>query len=905
MSEIDPEFLKQLQEAFVIEAREQLQNIMNNIIQLESSSDEDAKNGLAENILHELHSMKGNSRAAGISTVESICQYLESALLSLRRKKELLQADAADVFHSAIDLLDQYITQVESGNADYIDEGFANVIQGLKYLDERQRLADEAAGGAEPGTGQSGPPAPQSPLETSSSAPVPAAPHAQAPAASPATATPAQPAPAAAATPAQVASTANPTPTTKTQAEPVSAEKRPGPSTPSPTSQAAGAPASSDSQMASARKAPSNFSMQPSASSPSVPTASGAGPGTAQAATATASPHPAAGQTSAAASLNKKGLTADKGGTTRIALWKLDKLLRESEEMLILKQITEQRLDDCRELRTEAKHLSAEVISFQRMLKERSQAFQKETSHSSKEFNSFVSWLSQFSDSLESKINLQMRRQQQEQRLCFNMVDGFIDSVKSLLMQDFSGLLSVVPKVVRDLSRELRKDVDLELFGTDIEIDRRILEEIKDPVIHLVRNCLDHGLETSEDRLTLGKPPKATVRIGAVQNESGNVELIIQDDGRGINTERLKAVALREGAISQEEADRMSENEAIELMYRSSVSTSETVTEISGRGIGMAIVKERIHDLGGRIIVDTELGKGTAFRLQLPTKMSTFRGIQIICAGQSFIIPTLNVDYAGRVLRSEIKQQGSRNIINVNEKLVSVQALADVLTMNYKTEFKTRAARKYQQLIILESGDRTAGFLVDEILHEHEVLVRGLSHPLLRVPNISGATILGSGQVVPVLNIADLMESSLKAVEADRKLTDQLKEQTARAQKLSEMPVYLVDKHSTSLVMLKTLLESEGYIVNTFDTNESALEGLDEHEPLILLKSAELSETQESGLAYWVRRDLRLKDLPIIFFGSEATDIGKKTSLENGGNAYFSKIDFDRKQLLELIETLT
>lgn len=865
MSEIDPEFLKQLQEAFVIEAREQLQNIMNTIIQLESTTDEEAKHALSENILHELHSMKGNSRAAGISTVETICQHLESALLSLRRKKELLHADAADVFHAAIDLLDQYISQVEAGNSDYIDEGFANVIQALKYLDERQRLADEAAASAAEASA------------APSSGPLPSA------ASQPATAVPAAP----------PATTAPPSPgvaAPPSSAPAASSAKTPEPAQAKPPS----APAAAQNPAA-----PSGGSQQ--AVSQAVSSSSGSGAGASAAANAAGS-----GQASAASAASKsKGLATDKGGTTRIALWKLDKLLRESEEMLILKQITEQRLDDCRELRTEAKHLSAEVLSFQRMLKERTQALHRENSQGTKELGSFVSWLSEFSDTLESKINSQMRRQQQEQRLCFNMVDGFIDSVKSLLMQDFSGLLSVVPKVVRDLSRELRKDVELELFGTEIEIDRRILEEIKDPVIHLVRNSLDHGLETSEDRVANGKQAKALVRIGAIQNESGNVELIIGDDGRGINTARLKEVALREGAISQEEAETMSESEAIELMYRSAVSTSETVNEISGRGIGMAIVRERIHELGGRIIVDTELGKGTTFRLQLPTKMSTFRGIQIIAAGQSFIIPTLNVDYAGRVLRSEIKQQGSRNIINVNEKLVSVQHLVDVLNINYKAEFKTRAARRYHQLIILESGDRSAGFLVDEILHEHEVLVRGLSHPLLRVPNIAGATILGSGQVVPVLNVADLMESSLKSTDADRKLTEQLRQQTDRAQKLTEMPVYLVDKHSTSLVMLKTLLESEGYVVNTFDTNEAALEGLDSDEPLILLKSAELSETQESGLAYWVRRDLRLKDIPIIFFGSESQEKGKKTSLANGGNAYFSKIDFDRKQLLELIETLT
>ncbi|MBX9722274.1 MAG: chemotaxis protein CheW, partial [Candidatus Obscuribacterales bacterium] len=389
------------------------------------------------------------------------------------------------------------------------------------------------------------------------------------------------------------------------------------------------------------------------------------------------------------------------------------------------------------------------------------------------------------------------------------------------------------------------------------------------------------------------------------QDESGNVQLIISDDGKGINPERLKASAIKEGVISQEEASRMSDNEAIELMYRSAISTSETVTEISGRGLGMAIVRERIHDLGGRVIVETTLGKGTSFILQLPTKLSTFRGIQILVAGQSFIIPTLHVHYAGRVLRSDIKQSGNRNIVNVNGQLTSVQTLADVLGIAKEQGFKTKASRNYHQLLMLESGDRRAGFLVDEIMHEHEVLVRGLSYPLVRVPNISGATILGSGQVVPVLNIADLMISSANASWADEKLSQQLSYEIERNKRLSELPVFLVERHSTSQVMLKTLLESEGYNVSTFESNETALEGLDFDVPLILLKSSELPETQESGLAYWIRKDLRLKDLPIVFFGSVPAEQGTELSKNHGGNAYFSKIDFDRKQILELIESLT
>ncbi|MBX9687437.1 MAG: chemotaxis protein CheW [Candidatus Obscuribacterales bacterium] len=778
MTEIEPEFLKQLQEAFVIEAREQLQSIMTNILNLENCNDEKSKHELAEAILHELHSLKGNARAAGILSAEALCQSLESAILSLRRKKELLNAEAADVFHKAIDLLDEVISKVEAGEADFQPASISAVLQGLKELDERQRLAAE--------------------------------------------------------TPKQ------------------------------------------ESKEAIVRK---NL-QQPTVEIPVAQVEQAI----AQAAKPQAQQAP---------------LVQDKGASTRIALLKLDKLLRESEEMLVLKQITEQHLDDGKEMRFQVKQLKSMISKLAGSLQS------KDSNQESDELLQTLSDLQSGCMKLEQSLNSSLRRQQTEQRLCFNMVDGFIDSVKSLMMQDFSSLLSLVPKVVRDLARELKKELDLEIFGAEIEIDKRILEEIKDPLIHLVRNCLDHGIESSAERTAAGKPARASLKIGAKLDEGGHIQLIIADDGRGINAEKLKAVALKEGAISSEEAAHMSDSEAYDLMYRSSISTSETVNEISGRGIGMAIVRERIHELGGRILLKTELHKGSTFTLQLPTKLSTFRGIQVLCAGQSFIIPTLNVHYAGRVLRTEIKQSGNRNVVSINGQLTSVQNLADILKIKNQKVLKAKSARNYQQLVVLESGGHRAGFLVDEILHEHEVLVRGLSYPLVRVANIAGATMLGSGQVVAVLNISDLLLSSQNAPGADDKLRRELDAEAARNRKLSEQSIFLVDRQATSLVMLKSVLKSEGYLVQTFDSNESALEGLDENEPLILIKSCELPETQESGLAYWIRNDLRYKDMPIIFFGSHSKEEGEIISRKQGGNAYFSKMNFDRSQILELIENLT
>ncbi|MBX9721330.1 MAG: Hpt domain-containing protein, partial [Candidatus Obscuribacterales bacterium] len=414
MTEIDSDFLKQLEEAFVIEAREQLQNIMTSVINLEGDGDEKTKSDLAEDILHNLHSMKGNSRAAGVTTAEAVCQMLESALLSLRRKKELLTPEAADVFHGAIDLLDDIINKVEQGKSDYVPETFADILQKLKMLDERQRLLEEAA--------------------------------------------------AAAAAAAAIEAEHQAVKSSEAVKSPDEAPKEQ--SIINPEQIAIPAPQAAPNSLPAGSAAP-------------------------------AAAIPAQSQSQSA--------TADKSASTRMALWKLDKLLRESEEMLILKQISEQHLEDLRDLKNLAKTLNAETLHLSEMIK--SGKYRENLSE--RELGSLANALKDISSSLDQTLLAKQRRQQTEQRLCFNMVDGFIDSVKSLLMQDFTTLLSVVPKVVRDLSRELKKEVDLEIFGTEIEIDRRILEEIKDPVIHLVRNSLDHGIETGPDRVANGKNARA------------------------------------------------------------------------------------------------------------------------------------------------------------------------------------------------------------------------------------------------------------------------------------------------------------------------------------------------------------------------------------------------------------
>ncbi len=914
MSDIDPDFLRELQDAFALEAADQLQAIMSSLIQLESAGSDDEKIQLVEEILHNLHSMKGNGRAAGFVAVESLCQEFESALLSLKRRGQLLYPEAADVMHRAVDVLDSLI-----GGAGAESTDFLSVLQQLEELDERRKDLLEAplaealtqAVNAMQSDGTSvmnigGLPAPHGSPSPDAEALAAALGATMAGAGASAPLQPLPPAGSpttAAGSPAGAASFFS--------SPPPGAGSYPSTGMPAPLN-----PALSESSGAT-RLVDANLTARPPGTNPpsdspvaSSPRPSGTGGAIPPAVSPPPAPQPITPATRRAsdgvASTAKKtagapersiGAPGERSASVRMPLWKLDRLLREAEEMLVVKQIAEQHVEDSGDMRLFAKRLSAECRRFSDTVKHKNF---RGNLDATQDVTAFASWLSQFASSMETRVVHNLRRQQQQQRVCGNLVDGFLDSVKSLLMQDFSGLLSVIPKVVRDLSRELDKEVELEIFGSDIEIDRRILEEIKDPLIHLIRNSLDHGIEPPAARVVAGKRAAALLRVGAVQTGDGQVELLICDDGRGINLTKVKEAAVREQVLTGLQAEKLSRTEVLDLIYRSAISTSEKVTEISGRGLGMAIVRERIHDLGGRIILETEEGLGTTFRLQLPIKLSTFRGIHVIAGGLSFIVPTLNVHHAGRVRLSEIGNSGSKNVIKADGQLVAVQFLTDVLKISSSAD----RTRELHQLLVIGTNSERTGFLVDEILQEHEVLVRPFTAPLLRVPNFSGATVLGSGSVLPVVNMADLMKTSTKAKWADEALAALLTERAVRLDRLARSPVYIIDRATTSRVMVKTLLEGEGYKVKTFENVELATEQDGSEKPILVLKSAQanLDLRVELDDVYLLER--AFDSAPVLLFGTQPEERCLEFALSAGARGYINTLEFDREVVIKLVRTV-
>ena len=324
-------------------------------------------------------------------------------------------------------------------------------------------------------------------------------------------------------------------------------------------------------------------------------------------------------------------------------------------------------------------------------------------------------------------------------------------------MLPVGSMVNLLPKLVRDLSRDQGKQADLIIEGSDIEIDKRILEELKDPLIHLLRNCVDHGLLKPEERAAQNKPPQGTIRLRFATLDSRQAEVSISDDGEGIDLEKVKKAAVNNNLISAGKAAELDRRETLELIFQSGVSTSPLITDLSGRGLGMAIVRQHVERLGGELEVDSKEHEGTSFRLRLPMTLATFRGVLVRVGEQQFLLPTVNTIRVLRVDPEDIKTVENQRTIRLGGEVLSLVSLSACLGIPELPGASSPESRDPGQaegtgqlpVLVLASGGRRIAFAVDQILGEQQVLLKSLGRQLARVRNIAGAAVLGSGRVTP------------------------------------------------------------------------------------------------------------------------------------------------------------
>jgi two-component system chemotaxis sensor kinase CheA len=591
--------------------------------------------------------------------------------------------------------------------------------------------------------------------------------------------------------------------------------------------------------------------------------------------------------------------------TVRVRATRLDSLLLQAEELLSTKLTMKQRSSELQNLKVTAGLWEKEWTKAHPALRDVQKFLDRNGGHNGngqqspqiKSLLEFVDWNRSFVKSLTAALETLAKAAEQDHRSLGGMVDNLVEDVKRACMLPFSSLLEIFPKFIRDLSRDQGKEVDWVSHGEEVQVDRRILQEMKDPLLHLIRNCIDHGIEKPAERTRKNKPSRGTVSVAISQRGGNKVEILVSDDGSGIDVAKVREAALKSGSITSEQEKALDEQQVLSFLFHSGVSTSPIITDISGRGLGLAIVQEKVEKLGGTVSVESHPDRATTFQIVLPLTLATFRGVLVRLDEHRFVIPTAHVESVVGVSKEGIKTVENRETIEINGQALSLVRLGNVLELPRRAMGKEEAA-KVPALVLSSTGKRIA-FLVDEISSEQEVLVKSLGPQLSRVRNVAGATVLGTGKVVPILNVPDLMYSAVRATSAPLTIAA-VEEKMATARKA----ILVAEDSITARTLLKNILESAGYHVTTAVDGVDAVTTLRSEEFDLVVSDVDMPRMNGFGLTAKIRADKKLSELPVVLVTALESRQDREHGIDVGANAYIVKSSFDQSNLLEVIRRL-
>jgi two-component system chemotaxis sensor kinase CheA len=624
-----------------------------------------------------------------------------------------------------------------------------------------------------------------------------------------------------------------------------------------------------------------------------------------------ATSHPVAAQpassssaaTSAARTPAANLTTATDAETVRISVNALDRRLLEAEELLAAKLATNARAAEIAALLGQLEQWRKECLRIQPQARALRRAAEQNEGGApiptavANGLTEFIDWNNDHLRSFEARIATLRRSADHDRLLVGKLVDDMLENSKQLLMLPLATLGQLLPRIVRELCRDQGKEADLRIHGEDVKIDKRILEEIKDPLIHLLRNCVDHGIETPEARRRAGRPARATITLSVEQVNGNQVAISLQDDGSGIDVGKVKASAVKRGLLSADAAESLASDAALGLVFETDVSTSPMITQVSGRGLGLAIVREKTEKLGGRVSIESVRGAGTTIRMMLPLTLATFRGVIIECARRLFIVPTAQVERAIRFRPAEVQTVENRETLLLHGRTVALADLAQVLGISASRRNGEEPAAR--PALILGIGEQRVAFAVDAIVDEREVLVKRLTRPLSRVRNIAGATVLGSGEVAPILNVSDLLKSARHVSSSTRSAPAAAPAAAAPAKR-----VLVAEDSITSRMLIKGILESAGYEVKTAVDGMEAFTSLRTERFDVLVSDVEMPRLNGFDLTARVRADRNLAELPVILVTALESREDRERGIDVGASAYLVKSDLDQSNLLEALRRL-
>lgn len=589
--------------------------------------------------------------------------------------------------------------------------------------------------------------------------------------------------------------------------------------------------------------------------------------------------------------------------TIRIATSKLDSIMAQVGELLVVSSGTHQNIEVLRQLAQSLARWSEEWHGLRSSYRDLLVAAEgtgngavADTDRWRETVNGVQSLLERGESRVKSEHALALgvlRALKADARVMAQSVNGLQNEVRRARMLPVSTIFEAFPRMVRDLAREQNKKVLLQIGGSDTEVDRAVLEQLKAPLTHLLRNCVDHGLEVPAVRRAAGKPEEGTITLEASQQGS-TVVIRVADDGAGIDTEAVTAKASERGLIDPEEAAGLSRRVALQLIFRSGLSTSPILTDISGRGVGLDVVRENVEQLHGTVSVESEPARGTVFSLTLPLTVVTTKCLLVRVADRKLALPISGVARAVRVHDENIERVNGREAISVEEEPVRLARLDGVLGIAHDAEDHSRQL----PAVVVEGTDGSVALVADELLLTQDVVVKPLPRPLGRVPGIAGASILGSGEIVLVLNAAELGRG------LDQVASTVMRPAVSETEAAPTV-VLLVDDSITTRTLEKNILESAGYQVRAASDGAEAWMLLQSEGADIAVLDVQMPRMDGFELTERIRNDERFAHLPVVLVTSLDSAGDRERGIRAGADAYITKGAFDQEQLLDTIRRLS
>jgi len=440
------------------------------------------------------------------------------------------------------------------------------------------------------------------------------------------------------------------------------------------------------------------------------------------------------------------------------------------------------------------------------------------------------------------------------------------------------------PRMVRDLSRELHKEIELVISGEETELDKSIVEEIGDPLVHIIRNSCDHGIEAPEDRVAKGKPPKGTVQLKAY-NEGNYIIIEIVDDGKGLDADMLKEKAMEKGLISEKEADQMNDKEAFMLIFKPGFSTAAKVTNVSGRGVGMDVVKSNIEKLNGIIEIDSEVDKGTTLKLKIPLTLAIIQSLLVSVQEEFYAVPLASVLETVRITPDEIQSVEGRSVLRLRNEVLSLVHLADIFDVE-----RVFSMGEHAYVVIIGLAESKIGLIVDSLVGQEEIVIKSLGEYLKGIEGIAGATIRGDGRVTLIVDVGALMSMA-----KDVKSTIQNLEGASGAQKEKTSPsdynILIVDDSKTDRTIMRKALAPLGVTITEATNGVEALNLMKDGSKIFdaALVDIEMPRMDGYTLASEIRKFNKFKNIPLIAVTSRTSRSDRMRGVEVGMTEYITK----------------